>query len=220
MQGILMKPDMIQATVERRKTNTRRAEAGLREINQNPDDWEAPIKVVNNAYPAKVGDWLFQHKTQLALCVIARPRYHVGETVYIKEVWAVNTLYDHRKPRDIPVGYSQSPIWYSNDRDIDSALRGRWRSPLFMLEWAARHFILIEAVRAERLQEITEGDAIKEGVEECSGLRIHPESKEYETVSDYTMGFVELWDSINSKYPFDSNPWEFAYQFRLMIGRR
>lgn len=39
----------------------------------------------------------------------------------------------------------------------------RWRSPLFMPEWAARSHALIVSVRPERVREITESEAILEG---------------------------------------------------------
>lgn len=52
---------------------------------------------------------------------------------------------------------------------IDSTEDGepimRWRSPMFMPRWASRVLLEVVSVRVERLQEITDEDAIAEGIE-------------------------------------------------------
>ena len=94
------------------------------------------------------------------------------------------------------------------------------KSTLFMPEWAARHFITITDVRAERLQEITEEDAIAEGIEEWEGM-----FKEYNKPNSNPgwtrnplLSYHTLWNSINPKYPWESNPWVFPYTFRRLKG--
>jgi hypothetical protein len=60
----------------------------------------------------------------------------------------------------------------------------------------------------ERLQEITVGDARKEG------LFCEPMCEDSDTI----MGrhpFVALWDSINGKkYPWSSSPWVWVIEFK------
>ena len=216
MKGILMKPDMIAASVEGRKTNTRRADASLREINLNPDIWEF-MRVQDD------GNFLFWKKSEYASAQLqdpkniklVKPRYGVGETVYIKEAWAVIKLLDNVKPRDIkprnyrPIWYQDSPV-YSQLSPWPEGNRGRWRSPLFMPAWAARHFVLIEAVRAERLQEISIEDVLSEGISFTG------EGNEIEALWQ----FIDLWDSINPAYPFDIDPWVWVYKFSLAKARR
>ena len=112
-----------------------------------------------------------------------KPRYRQGETVYVKEPWGIHPT--------IP-----GPIYY---KDIGSSVIDKWKSPLFMPQWAARDFLKIESVRAERLQEITEEDAKAEGVQYPAG--------------ECLAGYAILWDSINPDHPWASNPWIFRYQF-------
>lgn len=117
--------------------------------------------------------------------VIDYAPYQVGETVYIKEAWCES--------------YYGEPICYKLDGKESPGPKDFWRSPLFMPAWAARYFIQITDVRAQRVQEISYEDIIAEGVD--TGQDVH---------------YQELWDSINPKYPFASNCWVWAYTFKLV----
>ena len=57
----------------------------------------------------------------------------------------------------------------------------RWRSPRFMPRWAARFHLHVEGIRAERLDVISEADAVAEGV----GSRAE---------------FIDLWRSIHGDW--------------------
>ena len=127
-------------------------------------------------------------------------RYQVGEVVYIKEELLLNPIYGEAGYRD------GSPVFIYNDELIKTRhiLKWRWRSdvllPRCMPREAARYFIKITDIRAERLQEITLTDIRAEGIGQewldARGL------------------FRGIWDSINPKYPWESNPWVFAYSFK------
>jgi len=100
----------------------------------------------------------------------------------------------------------------------------KWKSPLFMPERAARIFLEITDVKVERLNEISEEDAISEGVNMYSdraAMMIDQETAGYtnDLIDNSTAKtlFVELWDSINAKtHPWESNPWVFAYTFKTI----
>jgi len=216
MQGILMKPDMIAATVEGRKTNTRRAEASLREINKEPDKCECLGKTIN-------GSFIFQLESKEGFTQkIVSPRYRVGETCYVKEAWRIEYSFKGCAKLDdlVTVHYSNASIsrrWgdiiynaagvflVSVAKAVDNP--SREPSPMFMPEVLARHFIFVEAVAPGRVQEITIAGAVAEGVP-CQELGIKNDEL-------CRAQFADLWDSINPKYPFDSDPWVYAYQFRL-----
>jgi len=73
---------------------------------------------------------------------------------------------------------------------------------LFMPLWAARTFRTITDVHVERVQDISEADAIAEGLADA---QYHPNP------------FAEVWDRINGKKPgcaWADNPWNFVYTFR------
>lgn len=95
-----------------------------------------------------------------------------------------------------------------------------------MPRWASRITLEITEVRAQRLQDISEADAIAEG------LRIHENPKCALGVGkfmytafpgdhslwclDAKTAFYNLWDSINAKRGFgwDKNPWVWVLTFR------
>ena len=181
MKGILFKPDMIKAIVEGRKTVTRR-------VMQNQ-----PVEMDKVYYKAFRKDYG---------CRV--PRYQIGEVVYIKE--AHRYIQNDGDPYDFGIQYkldSQVKWWRDNGNLMDYPIDEKWRSPLFLKELFARHFIKITDVRAERLREISEEDAIASG--------ISPEETPDEAPP--AMRYASLWDSINPKYPWELNPFVFTYKF-------
>jgi len=84
---------------------------------------------------------------------------------------------------------------------------------IHMPRWASRIDLEITGVREERLQDITEKDAVAEGYDEslwlCERCKDHYEQ---EPIS----WFKYTWDSLNAKKGFgwDSNPWVWVIEFR------
>jgi len=209
MKGILFKPDMIQAIVEGRKTQTRRL-AGLNDVNMvgldgagqptSPDQYEF-IGIHNG-----IGDFVRKaiETPYLNIGVVyhCKPLYQVGETVYIKETWAI-ARWDPYEVVDIMFrdgGYKLDIPWdkWCDDNQHKTNWESR-RSPRFLRERFARYFLTITDVRAERLQEITDEDAISEGID--SDFQEYPR-----------LAFLELWNSINKDYQWESNPWVWVYE--------
>ncbi len=203
MKGILMKPDMRCATREGEKTVTRRL-SGLDEINLEPDKYK--YLGVNS-----LSEYLFEYFLGDGTSTIkeGKPRYHAGETVFIGEAWATNSLWNDLPPNKIPVN---APIYFA---DSGFTWVGRARSPLHLRAVHARSFLTIVSARPERLQEITEEDAKKEG----ASLFYREITGEVITRKNYRMAFIELWDSINPEYPWESNPWLFRYEIKEAEGR-
>lgn len=82
----------------------------------------------------------------------------------------------------------------------------RWRPSMFMPRWASRLNLTVKAVRVERVQDISEEDAIAEGVTLRGCTRYEGEAR---------AAFRKLWESINAKrgYGWDVNPWVFVISF-------
>lgn len=206
MKGILFKPDMIKAIVEGRKTQTRRV------IKPQPC-FEAVA---------------CEPKVLLDILTEKKSRYKVGETVYIKEAHCIECY----KNDGIEVAcykYDEDPSFFSIAGllfelcDIDCGM-AKWRSPMFMPAWAARYFIKIIDVRAERLQEICGEDVNNEGVnyENIWGKYSKPDWDSFiDAQEDIAISaFAKLWNSINKQpYDWQSNPWVFAYKFQVVSLR-
>lgn len=199
MKGILFKPEMIKAIAEDRKTVTRRLDH-LKEINKESDAW-GPC--------GDNGEWTFtvsgKYRQFIHTPIInsvnnllaPKPRYQVGDIVYIKEAYST-------------YGYPEVPF-YKDEPDID--IKGiAWRSPLFMPAWAARYFIQITDVRPERLQEITDSDAFAEGTEYAAYIKENFQHYAANSKEAYSW----LWDSINPKFPWSSNPWVWRIEFKTV----
>jgi len=87
---------------------------------------------------------------------------------------------------------------------IDWSKHLRLRPSIHMPRWASRITLEVTDVRVQRLQEISEADAVAEGVE---WIREHDR--------DASDAFSRLWDSLNAeRAPWASNPWVVAISFK------
>ncbi len=202
MKSILFKPELIKAIVEGRKTQTRRLITKPEVINQVPDKW-VEVKPYRT--------WWFINDGIRETWDMT-PRYQVGEVVYIKEVWRVVDV-DTRTLRQpihqVKVEYKLDCAirWGQIPATITYTIADSWHSPIFLPETAARYFIQITDVRPERLQEITEVDAQAEGATRPPNYSLTPH---------YIEWYKWLWNKINPKYQWETNPWVFAYTFKRL----
>jgi len=120
-------------------------------------------------------------------------------------------------------------VLYRADGEIAT---GRWRPSIHMHPWASRITLEVMAVKVERLQEISESDAVSEGlrpitkdgrlvkygVPDSDGL---PGNDDYgwpweQWCADPREAFTRLWNTINGPGSWDQNPWVAAYSFRVI----
>lgn len=81
---------------------------------------------------------------------------------------------------------------------------------IHMPRWASRITLEVTAVRVERLQDISEADAMAEGIDKES-------LASYKRAGvDRPAGFAyrEIWESINGPYSWDATPWVWVIEFR------
>ena len=78
-----------------------------------------------------------------------------------------------------------------------------WRPSIHMPRWASRITLEITSVRVERLQDISEADAIAEGV------YTDPACPAYDA-------YAQLWDEINGLGSWEANPWVWVIEFRRL----
>lgn len=87
----------------------------------------------------------------------------------------------------------------------------KWRPSIHMPKWASRITLKVTAVKVERLQEISEADAIAEGVEAIS-LADVPRQASWSNRQD----FSRLWETIHGKGTWEENPWVIAVEFETI----
>jgi len=187
--GLMYCPEEIQAFLEHRKTLARRTR-GLGEINDNPDEWVAALYFSDGWWHFfKTQDAVHRHKPDMAI----KCPFPVGARVYAKETFSTN------------------PIHYKADGYELQEGEGQWHSSMFMPKRFARIWRPIIGVRPERVQDITEADAKREGVMALIA------SDETDYRSGYRAAFADLWDRLNGKrYSWKDNPYVWVISFRLL----
>jgi hypothetical protein len=93
----------------------------------------------------------------------------------------------------------------------------KWKPSIHMPKEAARIWLEVTEVRVERLHDITEEDAIAEGVEKLNNWW-----KDYTSDQDaYDMqtamcSFDSLWKKINGEESWNENPWVWVVSFKVL----
>lgn len=140
--------------------------------------------------------------------------YEVGMRLWVRETWYCDTAGD--KGRCI----------YRADVDSEAIAEPHcWRPSIFMPRWASRITLEVTGVRAERLQNITEGDARAEGITDggCLNCGNHEPCGCGNPIPDARDAFIWLWDSINGKRPgcaWADNPFVWVIAFRRVEQAR
>lgn len=138
--------------------------------------------------------------------------YAPGDRLWVRETWAVSTIYDGMPPRDIP----QCGVRYAA---TDQRLGIKDRPSMFMPRWASRLTLTVTDVRVERLQDISEADARAEG---APRLGMDDDGKFYESLTGtHRCGFAGVWEHINGARAgcsWDENPWVVALTFRPALN--
>ena len=91
---------------------------------------------------------------------------------------------------------------------------GKRYPSIHMPRWASRIMLEITGVRVERLQDISEQDAAKEGV----GPGYVPNSLGSTTCVGYRPMFARAWQDINGPGTWAANPWVWVIEFKRIEG--
>ncbi|HCI2791682.1 TPA: hypothetical protein NOT72_002574 [Pseudomonas aeruginosa] len=210
---ILFNDQMVRAILEGRKTVTRRV------MKPQP----TPSKDGGHHWPCKVHQSMLHVERELqngeccwcGLAEAACPYGQPGDRLWVREAWAADAQVDAIAPRDLSQG---EPIWYPADFSVRQTgcsmiSKGRGRPSIHMPRWASRILLEITAVRIERLQDISEKQALAEGVElEGEGVCWAGAAG---TASDSPVeSFRLLWELINGAGSWNANPWVWVVEFK------
>lgn len=133
----------------------------------------------------------------------------VGSRLWVRETW-------HTDEPDLERARAKHedlmpciPVIYYRADPVNSNAGCRWRPSIFMPRWASRITMEVVDVRVEKLQDISDASAMREG---C----YHGIPTDGGGVS-YVGEFFQLWDSINAKrgFPAASNPYVWAIRFEV-----
>ena len=106
--------------------------------------------------------------------------------------------------------------------DLDDNMRNDWRPSIHMFRWASRITLEITSVRVERLQDISEADAMADGTtpipDPCDHVRLACADIGCSGPQPYRAGFRALWQGINGPGSWEENPWVWVVQFNRVAG--
>lgn len=152
-----------------------------------------------------------------------RPRFAVGDRLWVREAWRTEARFDDLPPRDVPVG---SLISYEADYDDEpnDGCRGRYRHGRFMCRWMSRATLTVTGVKVERLQDISEADALAEGVDplhsELASYHYTQRNGEHTELEVRTLkpAYRRIWEAINGPGSWDMNPFVVAPAFTVELA--
>lgn len=170
---------------------------------------ERPILFQTEMVKAIISGIKTQTRRVIKSKLAKNPYGEIGDLLYVRETWTkINDYFGDR-------------IYYKANSD-DWRATIKWKPSLFMPKKHARIWLEIEDIRRERVQDITEEDALAEGIfwdDDCP----------QDVSNGYCPGafdlpsesFAYLWDSINVKrgYGWDTNPEVWVIEFKREFNR-
>lgn len=213
IRPILFNSEMVRAILDRRKSCTRRLVKTRRKdacgfyVIRNSDGSFAEI------YEYDENESMFDAPLM--------PPYHPGDILYVRETWCKYDDDHIIEGRKYAYKADASPI----SEEARKKFGYRWRPSIHMPKEAARIWLKVTDIRAERLQEITEEQACMEGTnpwdEVCyENNGWHPTFSDPDSGGDPNMvdGFHKLWNSTIKKSDIDrcgwaANPWVWVIEF-------
>lgn len=224
---ILFSTSMVKALLDGRKTQTRR-------IAKCGNDNCINMKIFVEKYGKKVmcRNHILDERNK-EIC----PYGKIGDFLWVRETfWLFSTPHKdvvegkgHQIIKeDFKNGWGNDlfkAVYYKADEIFKL---GRWKPSIFLPRWASRISLEITNIRVESLKNISEEDAINEGIEGYDSPTGGDDYQDYwknytlkdKDVygSDYTdpiQSYASLWESINGKGSWNLNPWVWVIEFKV-----
>jgi len=186
---------MVKAILKDIKTNTRR-----------PLKLPKYVQIQDNGLYLLFADGgNYANQTMDEIVDYLKPPYQKGDIRYVRETWLIDD--------DLILRYK------ADNDNPDCLVWGKqptWRPSIHMPKEAARIFLKVTDVRVERLQDITNDGAIKEGF---TGVECSCKGMAYACTDCYNtgwqeppiIGFMFTWDAIYKNW--SDNPWVWVIEF-------
>lgn len=204
---ILMSAPMVLATLQGRKTQTRRI---VKPLLVPPSGWEIdPFS--DDDYGTEQFYDLSNRKNRVTVkCPYGKP----GDRLWVRETWATIPDEDECSIADLTQMTEEcgpATLFYRADPGLKHPC-GKWRPSIHMPKWASRITLEITEVRVQRLRDISENDVLDEGLAICPGGFMLPDWPHYfESPQD---AYKHLWESLHGKGSWDANPYVWAISFK------
>jgi len=202
-RGILFSGAMVRALLDGTKTQTRRA------LKRQPwascsieegHDGESPF--VYSALGGAGPGYDVEESRTPCRCPYGQP----GDRLWVRETWAQPTTLDPG-PTFYRADYPACAAGYTNLPPVDEIT---WKPSIHMFRKDSRILLEITGVRVERLQDISEADAVAEGWQRRPEVSEDPQVHA-DAARDW---YMDLWEQINGTDSWAANPWVWVVEFR------
>jgi hypothetical protein len=143
-----------------------------------------------------------------------------GDRLYVRETWAQPaaldpgpTVYRADYPACVPAGFANIPA-------VDEIT---WKPSIHMPRALSRIMLEIASVRVERLQDISEADAIAEGIERHPEYPtmwkrgpLHGDQNTVTNTAFPRLAYRSIWEQINGHESWAGNPWVWVVEFKVI----
>lgn len=150
--------------------------------------------------PAPLKRWPDSHYIP---CPYGRP----GDSLCVQETWRVRggKEYEYQK--------HQPSVVYKASADITDSVCSEWNKAIMMPAWASRMSIKITDLRVKRIQDLTEEEAIAEGVDDLSMENL-PRQATFSRKTDFKQIWHRMYRARNLQW--EKNPWVWVLSFEKM----
>jgi len=223
---ILFSAPMVRALLAGTKTQTRRA------LKPQPDDlYEGQIP---KQLRVAIGDRLWVRE---AAAVTYQAWHHIDGHVHGVDYAAdyIGSQYVHPSPGSSPRNGEAPSVFPDKSYNIDGSMR--WSPSIHMPRWASRITLTVTDVRVQRLQDISEADAIAEGVKSDVWGSVVPFLADPEAADAHQLdrpvywapgddnedmvclsardAYARIWENIHGVGMWGLNEWVAAYTFTV-----
>ena len=222
---ILFNTDMVRAILDGRKTVTRRRPS--KRIEDKWFDYTEWVTAVKTPGSTSLTEKEFYEEY---------PPYHTDDILYVREAWGISNLNYDEKVAYIVYKASENEKYegcravklpedkFEKLYDYMAENNPDWRPSIHMPKEAARIFLRVTDVRVERLKDMTDKDALKEGAQgvKCdhAGLGAYGCTDCMNTgwLEPPILEFIGIWESTIkksdiSRYGWCANPWVWVIEF-------
>ncbi|PAR35852.1 ASCH domain-containing protein [Vibrio metoecus] len=229
---MIFNTDMVKALMAGDKVVTRRPLI----IHEGWELKDRKLTKITSSHPKK-GKWgaLIRQETfddKYQHDIITAPCF-VDDLIYVRETFTPDPDVDHDSWNDHELSYAEWVGCEMSSKFLPDALKVnehclykadckidmKWTPSIHMPRWASRLTLKVTDVRIERVQDITEEQCWKEGVEHIDGqFDIHQLSEMAKTFDgtfeDAKALFACLWDSIYQNWK--ENPYVWIIEFEVI----
>lgn len=201
IKPILFNAEMVRAILDGRKTCTRRVAKNV------PDHTHRIEPVYENGrfqFDCFYSSYVAALDADADFCMPCLPPYQQGDILYVRETWS-HPIVPSDKNRYVYRADEVAEDGFKNEAHI-------WHPSIHMPKEAARIWLRVTDVRAERLQDITGKSVLREGI----NSHVHPDADYFD--GNQREVFAELWNSTIKKTDLDrygwvANPWVWVIEF-------